>query len=67
MPIRLKMKFVGDTTILTLNNLAIPGGGTYSVRLLIYERTYSGMWKVKAAVGCSVARSQMRRSKLIDA
>lgn len=44
-PIPVKMKFVGDTAILTVDNLAIPGGGTYTARLLIYERTYSGTWK----------------------
>lgn len=45
MPIPVQMKFAGDTAILTVDNLAIPGGGTYTARLLIYERTYSGTWK----------------------
>lgn len=44
-PIPVKMKFVGDMAILTVDNLAIPNGGTYTARLLIYERTYSGTWK----------------------
>lgn len=44
-PVPVKMKFVGDTAILTVDNLAIPGGGTYTARLLFYERTYSGTWK----------------------
>jgi hypothetical protein len=45
MPIPVKMKFVGDVAILTVDNLAIPNGGTYTARLIIYERTYSGTWK----------------------
>lgn len=45
MPIPVRMKFDGDTAILTVDNLTIPGGGTYTARLLIYERTYSGTWK----------------------
>ena len=45
MPIPVQMKFVGDTAIMEVNNLAIPGGGTYTARLMIYERTYSGTWK----------------------
>jgi len=45
MPIPVQMKFAGDTAILVVDNLVIPGGGTYSARLLIYERTYSGTWK----------------------
>jgi hypothetical protein len=45
MPIPVQMRFTGDVAILEVNNLAIPGGGTYTARLLIYERTYSGTWK----------------------
>jgi len=45
MPIPVKMKFTGDVAILTVDNLQIPNGGTYTARLLIYERTYSGTWK----------------------
>lgn len=45
LPIPVKMKFVGDVAILTVDNLAIPYGGTYTARLIIYERTYSGTWK----------------------
>jgi hypothetical protein len=45
LPIPVQMKFAGDVAILEVNNLGIPGGGTYSARLLIYERTYSGTWK----------------------
>jgi len=44
-PIPVQMKFAGDVAILEVNNLGIPGGGTYTARLLIYERTYSGTWK----------------------
>jgi len=45
MPIPVEIKYSGDTTILTVDNLSIPNGGTYTARLLIYERTYSGTWK----------------------
>ncbi len=45
MPIPVRMKFTGDTAILVVDNLMIPNGGTYSARLMIYERTYSGTWK----------------------
>jgi hypothetical protein len=45
MPIPVEIKYSGDTTILTVDNLNIPNGGTYTARLLIYERTYSGTWK----------------------
>ena len=45
LPVTVQMKFVGDTAIMEVNDLAIPGGGTYTARLMIYERTYSGTWK----------------------
>lgn len=45
MPIPVQMKFTGDAAIMEVNNLAIPGGGTYTARLMIYEWTYSGTWK----------------------
>ena len=45
MPIPVQIRFAGDTTIMEVNNLSIPGGGTYTARLMIYERTYSGTWK----------------------
>jgi len=44
MPIPVRMKFDGDTAILIVDDLKIPGGGSYTARLLIYERTYSGTW-----------------------
>lgn len=44
-PVPVRMKFIGDTSLLMVDGLAIPGGGTYTARLMIFERTYSGTWK----------------------
>ena len=44
LPIPVQMKFVGDTAIMVVDKLTIPNGGTYSARLMFYERTYSGTW-----------------------
>ena len=44
LPIPVQMKFAGDTAIMVVDKLSIPNGGTYSARLLFYERTYSGTW-----------------------
>src|SRR5262249_35079535 len=44
LPIPVQVKFAGDAAILVVDKLAIPGGGTYSARLMFYERTYSGTW-----------------------
>jgi hypothetical protein len=44
-PVPVRMKFSGDIAVLMVEDLGIPGGGTYTARLLIFERTYSGTWK----------------------
>jgi hypothetical protein len=44
LPIPVQVKFAGDTAILIVDRLSIPGGGTYSARVMFYERTYSGTW-----------------------
>jgi len=51
LPIPVQMKFAGDTAILVVDKLAIPGGGTYSARLMFYERTYSGTWMSERSGG----------------
>jgi hypothetical protein len=45
LPVPVRMKFTGDAAVLIVEDLGIPGGGTYTARLLIFERTYSGTWK----------------------
>jgi hypothetical protein len=45
LPVPVRMKFTGDTAVLSVEDLGMPGGGTYTARLLIFERTYSGTWK----------------------
>ena len=51
MPIPVKVKWAGDTPVITVDNLKIPGGGTYSARVLVYEHTYAGTWSGGDKVG----------------
>lgn len=45
-PIPVKIKWAGDTPVLTVDNVGMPGGSaTYSARVLFYEKTYSGSWR----------------------
>ncbi len=44
LPVPVEMKFAGDTAILIVDKLSIPGGGTYSARVMFFEKTYSGAW-----------------------
>ena len=43
-PIVLQVKWAGDTPVLTLTDVAIPGLGTYTARVLIYRDHYAGYW-----------------------
>ena len=46
-PIPVQVKWAGDTPVICVTNLTIPGGGTYNARVLIYEHTYAGTWSGK--------------------
>jgi hypothetical protein len=43
-PIPLTIKFAGDTPVITLTDLAIPGVGTWTARVLLYRDQYAGTW-----------------------
>jgi len=44
-PIPVQVKWAGDTPVITLDDVGMPGGKTtYSARVLIYNKTYAGTW-----------------------
>ena len=44
-PLPVLVKWAGDTPVITVDNLAMPGGNnSYSARVLIYDQTYAGTW-----------------------
>lgn len=43
-PIDLKILWSGNTPVITLDNLWIPGMGTFSARVLIHQGRYAGTW-----------------------
>ena len=44
LPIPLNVQWAGDTPVITLTDLSIPGLGTYTARVLIYRDQYAGTW-----------------------
>jgi len=44
-PIPLEIKWAGDTPVITLTDLAIPGLGTFTSRVVIYDNRYAGTWQ----------------------
>ncbi len=44
MPLHLDVVWAGDTPVITVDKVGIPGVGTYSARVMIYGNFYSGTW-----------------------
>ena len=43
-PLPLTIKWAGDTPVITITNLTIPGLGTHTARVLLYGDQYAGTW-----------------------
>jgi hypothetical protein len=43
-PIPLAVRWAGDTPVITLDKAPVPGFGTFSARVLIYDGSFAGMW-----------------------
>jgi hypothetical protein len=50
-PLPLTVLWSGNTPVITLDNLTIPGMGTFSARVLIHADRYAGTWQHGAAGG----------------
>lgn len=45
MPFPIDVKWAGDTPVLTLEKLAVPGLGTFSCRVVLHGTKYAGTWQ----------------------
>lgn len=43
-PIPMKVLWAGDTPVISVTNLAFPGLGTYTARVMVYRGIYTGAW-----------------------
>ncbi len=44
LPLALPVKWAGDTPVISLSEMTIPGMGTFSTRLVLYKDQYAGIW-----------------------
>ena len=51
LPIPVTIKWAGDTPVITLTDLSIPGIGTYTARVILYRGQYAGTWSGEKAGG----------------
>ncbi|MFT5525939.1 MAG: hypothetical protein ACI9G1_000015 [Pirellulaceae bacterium] len=43
-PLALRIQWAGETPVITLTDFTIPGLGTFSSRVVIYNKKYAGTW-----------------------
>lgn len=55
-PIPLEIKWAGDTPVITLTDLEIPGLGTFTSRVVIYDGRYAGTWQHGSVGGSMFGR-----------
>jgi hypothetical protein len=44
-PLTIPVKWAGDTPVISVTDLTIPGMGTYTARVIIYDDQYAGTWR----------------------
>ncbi|MCG8448758.1 MAG: hypothetical protein MI725_04135 [Pirellulales bacterium] len=44
LPLTLPVQWAGDTPVITVDKLPVPGLGTYTARVMIYADHYAGFW-----------------------
>ena len=44
-PITLDVEWAGDTPVISVTDMGVPGLGTYTARILIYGSEYAGTWR----------------------
>lgn len=47
LPIPVTIKWAGDTPVIEVTDLSIPGMGTYTARVVLYRDRYAGTWSGK--------------------
>jgi hypothetical protein len=47
LPIPVAIQWAGDTPVICLTDLSIPGKGTFSARVVLYDGQYAGTWSAK--------------------
>ena len=48
LPLPIPVKWAGDTPIITVTDMGIPGIGKYTARVMIYGDHYAGTWSGSA-------------------
>ena len=44
LPVPVRLRWAGDTPVVSVTDLGLPGLGTYTARVVFYRDSYAGMW-----------------------
>jgi hypothetical protein len=44
LPLPLRVVWAGDTPVITLDNVTVPGFGAFTARVMIFDGRYTGVW-----------------------
>jgi hypothetical protein len=50
-PVPVTIKWAGDTPVITLTDVSVPGMGSYTARVILYRNQYAGTWSGKKGGG----------------
>jgi hypothetical protein len=62
MPFPIQVKWAGDTPVLTLEKLAVPGMGVFSARVVLHGTKYAGTWQHDEVGGHLFGKIQLAES-----
>ncbi len=51
LPVAVQVRWAGDTPVLMLTDVTLPGLGTFTVRLMVYKDHYAGYWRHDEVTG----------------
>lgn len=60
LPLFLPVKWAGDTPVITLDDLEIPGMGKFTARVLFHGSSYAGVWRGEKHGGEMAGRIERR-------
>lgn len=61
-PLTLPIRWAGDTPVITVDDMAFPGMGSYTARVMIYRDHYAGFWTGKDHGGHLYGRLEHREA-----
>ena len=68
-PVPVQVEWASDTPVIIVDDLIVPGGNTYSARVMIYDDSYAGTWsgpKVQGLLNGMITRDEKDEEAVQD-